>query len=430
MSNRRSILSYPGVMQHAQQIARALHEAGELEAFVTSFVFRDGSPMGKALQAIPGSHVHRLLRQLRRRSVVEIPSALVHGHPLWEMVRSALAQFGAGARTVDWAWDLMAHRFDAMVANQYVPHVDVIHAFEYTALASFKRAAQEGVSRVLHLPSLDSKSFEEIRRREQAEWPELADPNDRYFAGKFARRYERRLQEIARADLIIANSSLTKRSHVHAGADPNKIVVVPLGAPPPVASLAVGVERPDVDRFLTVVWAGSFKLGKGAHYFLESWRRLAAGPAARTWVFGAVDLPQRMLVDLPAGIEFRGSVAQPELFAAYDASDVLVFPTLSDGFGMVVTEALSRGLPVITTDQAGAADLIEHGRNGLIIPAADPEALKNAFEWCLDNRERLSGMRQAALATAVRHQWADFRESLRTALERGLPERLERTHAV
>src|SRR5205807_1893133 len=107
-------------------------------------------------------------------------------------------------------------------------------------------------------------------------------------------------------------------------------------------------------------------------------------------------------------LAIMGSVPQVELFAAFERSDVLVFPTLADGFGMVVTEAFSRGLPVITTDQAGASDLVEHGRNGLIIPAGDSAALVEALQWCLDNRKPLYQMRSYALETARRWQWPDY----------------------
>jgi glycosyltransferase involved in cell wall biosynthesis len=402
-------------MQHAQQIARALHEANELQAFVTSFAFLEDSPAARLAQALPTQFADRLLRQLRRRAVVEVPPALVQTHPFWELLRTGLSQLGANPRLVDQAWDLMAHRFDAVVAERHVPKAKVIHAFEYTALASFQRAATEGVTRVLHLPSLDSKQFEAVRQREQHMWPGLQEPHEAYFARKFEARYERRLREIELANLIVANSSLTRQSHINAGADPHKFVVVPLGGPTPVEHLSTK-QTAAAHAPLTVLWAGSFSLGKGAHYCLEAWRRLAAGRHARALVFGAMGVPEGMLARLPEGIELQGSVPQGQLFTAYDAADVLVFPTLSDGFGMVVTEALSRGLPVITTNQAGAADLIEHGKNGFIIPAADPQALEAALRWCLDERAKLAGMRQAALDTARRNQWGDYRTTFTAAM--------------
>jgi glycosyltransferase involved in cell wall biosynthesis len=107
------------------------------------------------------------------------------------------------------------------------------------------------------------------------------------------------------------------------------------------------------------------------------------------------------------------------LFEAYQAADVLVFPSLSDGFGMVVTEAMAHGLPVVTTDQAGAADLVTPD-NGLVVPAADPVALARALQWCLDNRGRLHAMRFHALETARRRQWHHFRRDFIAALDKGL----------
>ena len=115
-----------------------------------------------------------------------------------------------------------------------------------------------------------------------------------------------------------------------------------------------------------------------------------------------------------------GSVPKEDLFAAFERADVLVFPTLADGFGMVVTEAFSRGLPVITTDKAGASDLVVHKWNGFIIPAADSNAITETLQWCLDNREALYEMRFAALQTARQWQWPDYRRKLISKITEGL----------
>jgi glycosyltransferase involved in cell wall biosynthesis len=404
-------------MADAQHSARALYEAEALVAFVTTFAYRPHGRLASLLTRLPGPQAKGLSGQLARRTIDEVPPDLVHAYPAWEVLRSAVAKAGGGPVAVDRVWDRMSHSFDELVARRYVPRAAAVQAFEYTALAAFERAEQEGVARVLHLPSLDSLEFEDIQRREKCLWPELIKQHDCYFDRKFGRRYERRQKEIALSDIIIANSSLTAASHIKAGADPSRVFVVPLAAPPPIAEVEIDAERRR--RPLDVVWAGSFSLGKGAHYLLKAWQLLNARAAARLHVYGQVLLPDQLRASQADGVIFHGSVPRHVLFNAYESSDVLVFPTLSDGFGMVVTEAMSRGVPVITTDRAGAADLVT-ADNGMIVPAADPQALANALQWCLDNRNRLLEMRNHALETARRRQWPDFRKDLINALDKGL----------
>src|SRR5262249_27028754 len=194
---------------------------------------------------------------------------LVRTHPRWELLRTAASKAGASPVLVDRLWQQMSHRFDALVARRYVAKTEAVEAFEYTALASFEKAKSEGVARVLHVPSLDSLQFETILRRERLQWPELASAHDAYFDRKFAQRYERRRREIELADVIVANSALTAQSHIDAGADPEKVFAVPYAAPPPVAAVRDGDEVGR--RQLTVLWAGTFSLRKGAHYLLEAW---------------------------------------------------------------------------------------------------------------------------------------------------------------
>ena len=333
------------------------------------------------------------------------------------MLRTVAVRAGAGPVLVDRLWDRMSHNFDAFVARNYVPKAKAVYAYEYTAKATFERARAEGVAAILDLPSLDSRSFEALQRAEREKFPELKSASDRYFDAKFDKRQARREEEIRLADVIVTNSSLTRRSHIEAGAEANKIIAIPLAAPPAVEEANPSFES---ERPLEVIWAGSFIIRKGAHYFLDAWRQLKAAGAARASVYGAVGLPDSALKPIPEGITFRQTIPRTQLFSAFQASDALVFPTLSDGFGMVVTEAFACGLPVITTDQAGAADLVRNGVNGFVIPAGDAGALRDILQWCLDNRQTLRRMRHAALETAKSWQWPDYRRALITAVKDAL----------
>jgi glycosyltransferase involved in cell wall biosynthesis len=414
----RAVVSYPGNFMDAQQAARAFYERGALAAFVTGLVFDDSSFLVRLSAGLPSELKGRIRNELRRRAITQVPRSLVVSYPWLEALRTSLSRFVKNPVYADMAWDAMSHRFDRIVSHRHLDGIDLVYAFEYTAQYTFEQAKRRGVARVLAMPSTDSKEFEDIKNREELRFEELRGRHHRYFAERFVRRYERRCAEIALADLIVANSEMTKRSHVRAGADPAKIVVVPLAAPPPIAAIIKPVD--DIDRPLSVVWAGSMSIRKGAHYFLEAWRALAAGTVAQARVYGSIGLPERVLRPMPAGLELMGSVPQTELFAAFEQADILVFPTLADGFGMVVPEAFSRGLPVIATTAAGASDLVQHGRNGLIVPAADSAALVDALRWCLDNRRALYQMRFDALETARHWQWPDYRRLLIAKITEGL----------
>ena len=78
---------------------------------------------------------------------------------------------------------------------------------------------------------------------------------------------------------------------------------------------------------------------------------------------------------------------------------------------MVVAEALAHGLPVITTPNAGAADLIQESFNGWLVPAKDIERLAERLEWCIQHTSDVIAMRPNCLAKASSWGWRDFRQS-------------------
>ena len=94
--------------------------------------------------------------------------------------------------------------------------------------------------------------------------------------------------------------------------------------------------------------------------------------------------------------------------------DVFVFPSLFDGFGLVILEALSRGLPVITTKNTGGPDILEDGSDGFIVPIRSSEAITEKLQLLCDDRTLLEKMSAAALKKAARYSWQEYRHNLKT----------------
>jgi glycosyltransferase involved in cell wall biosynthesis len=78
---------------------------------------------------------------------------------------------------------------------------------------------------------------------------------------------------------------------------------------------------------------------------------------------------------------------------------VLVHPSLSEGFGYVVAEAMASGLPVIVTKNTGSADLVVDGRNGYVVPAGDPQAIRERLAYLVSHPAVVRDMGRAARET-------------------------------
>jgi UDP-glucose:(heptosyl)LPS alpha-1,3-glucosyltransferase len=89
----------------------------------------------------------------------------------------------------------------------------------------------------------------------------------------------------------------------------------------------------------------------------------------------------------------------------YRAADVFVYPSDYDAFGLVVAEAMASGLPVVASRHIGAAEWIEHQRNGLLADPADAAALREALAWLKADPARVCMLGMAARETARRHTW-------------------------
>lgn len=388
-----------------QQVVQALLEAGEETRFFTTLT-PDGSDL--AARAL------RLVGAGRSRALRDIPPRVAVTYPWREAVRLAWGRVSRDELLRDRVFHWGRDGFDAWVARRMKPPFRLVYGYETECLETFRAAKANGVRTVYDLPAAEHDFSERLMEEEVQKHPVFLTAGRRQFQALRAERTARRHEEFRLADLVCANSNFTRDTWVAAGLDGSKVVVVPLGAPAPDESGVAGGSSHDAP--LRFVWAGKFSMMKGAHYLLEAWRAWPGSRLARLDVFGSVTLPKGLPCGGESGIVFHGQVLRDRVLAAFREADALVFPTLCDGFGMVVNEALSRGLPVITTRRAGAADLIRPGENGLLIEHGSTTALMEALDWCATHRTELRAMRPAALATAAAWQWKDYRRALGKAL--------------
>jgi glycosyltransferase involved in cell wall biosynthesis len=139
-----------------------------------------------------------------------------------------------------------------------------------------------------------------------------------------------------------------------------------------------------------VLFSGKLSRGKGVDLLIESVRRLPDDARSRVVLAFLGDGPLRRDLERQAAAPpavpaiFLGFQNQSQLSRFYHAADLLVLPSESETWGLVVNEALHHGVPCVVSDKVGCApDLVEHGRTGYVFSTGSAYALAGALENAL-----------------------------------------------
>lgn len=164
-----------------------------------------------------------------------------------------------------------------------------------------------------------------------------------------------------------------------------------------------------------VLSVGYLQKRKGVQYLIDAFVRLAREDTVLL-IVGEGEYKPELLRRVPEGcrnIRFVGHDEQPAKY--YAIADVFVMPSFSDPWGLTVNEAMLAGLPVITTTNVGAQELIQG--NGFLIPPRDSQALQQALEHLLDHPEIRAQMGQRSLQIINAYTIEHTAEVCRTAIQ-------------
>lgn len=368
-----------GAREH-YAIPRALHHRGQLKELITDTWINHYHP----LNLLPKLYFNNL----RGRYHPELNNAKIkafnQSHIAWEV--------GQKHRYIQ-DWNLIVARniwwqeqaLKTLKKYNLPDNNIILFAYSYAALKLFKYAKTKGWKIVLGQidPGVIEEKlvFKEAQKHKNLQKQISTAPH--YYWSDWR-------QECTLADHIIVNSHWSSQALQQTGISSNKLKIIPLAYQASDIALKFNRTYPSSfsnQRPLKVLFLGQVIIRKGIASILDA-IDLLNNKAIEFWFVGKIEIELTKRIRNNPRIKWLGSVSRNKTSLYYQQSDVFLFPTHSDGFGLTQLEAQSWKLPLITSQFCG--EVVKDQINGLILPNVTGKEIAKALTFCLNNPQQLS----------------------------------------
>ena len=212
--------------------------------------------------------------------------------------------------------------------------------------------------------------------------------------------------EAKKADIHIVASTFSKAASAFNGIDEEHIILAPYG----VDNKAFHPMEKDYQNGLKILFVGEINQRKGIYQILEAAKQLKDLNIEFNLV-GTGVCPE-LYKPYEQYVNFLGRVSFEILQEKYGTSHIFIFPSMGEGFGLVIPEALSSGLPVIASKNCSGPDIIQDGYNGFVIDAGSTKQLVDKIKWFYEHMEQLPVFQNNAIQSVKEMTWGNYEEIL------------------
>jgi len=361
-------------------------------------------------------------REFRRRKFDGRLKSLTVQHPLRELGRmmatrlkiQGLVRHGTGPLCIDAVYQAL-DRSTARCLRKTPQAFTGVYAYEDGALETLTAANERGLSAIYDLPIGYWRAARNLLGGEFDRMPEWANTLTGFKDS--AEKLDRKDAELAKATKIVVASTFTACTLKEYSGNLAPHIVLPYGFPD-ISEVSNDSARGPVTGVnpLRLLFVGGLSQRKGIADLFNAVNILKN--AVSLTVIG-----NKVTADCPAldrelaKYRWIPSLPHDRILAEMRVHDVLVFPSLFEGFGLVITEAMSQGLPVITTERTAGPDLINHGENGWLIKAGSAEELVQQLEKLIEHPAAVRAAGILARRTAAARPWSVYGHELAQAIK-------------
>lgn len=389
------ILAHPTGNANVRALAEGFSKAGLLQGFYTCVaLFRDSN-------LFPLTRI-KFLQEFKKRVFADTLQPYTHSRPFKELVRIIALRLGKKQLTDPeigrFCIDRVYQDLDFYVSRK-IRKANAVYAYEDGALQSFQKAKLQGINCIYDLPIGHWRAMRDLLGEEIDKRPEWAMTLNGFKDSE--KKLLKKDAEIRLADQIFVASSFTADTLKKFPGNLAPVHIVPYGFPPVAKNRRY---TSLTNRPLKLLFVGGLSQRKGISYLFEAVNKLKE-KVELTVIGQKPEQDCKILNENLKKHQWIPRMVHFKILQMMKSHDVLIFPSLFEGFGLVITEAMSQGTPVITTKRTCGADLIKHGENGWLVEAGSTECLIANLEEILDNPDCLKRVGKAAMNTARNRPW-------------------------
>lgn len=313
--------------------------------------------------------------------------------------------------------DKVCHDLDNKVAKYVLRNknnIGGVYAYEDLALKTFSLAKDNNIKCIYDLPIGYWRAMRKLLNIERENNPKWAITLGGFNDSE--EKLQRKDDELRLADKIYVASSFTKKTLEMYPGKLADIEVIPYGFPP------ANTERKYDEikkRKIKVLFVGGLSQRKGLSYFFDAIKGLEKNIEATVVGRGNINECQA-LKDALSTVNYIPSLPHDEILKLMAEHDLFIFPSLFEGFGLVITEAMSQGTPVITTDRTCGPDIMNNGTDGWVVEAGTSAPIRNLLLQFIANPHILVKAGQEAMKTASERPWNVYEKELAESVNRFL----------
>jgi glycosyltransferase involved in cell wall biosynthesis len=285
-------------------------------------------------------------------------------------------------------------------------HSQVLHAYEDGCAFSFARAKQMGMQCSYELPIAHWATVRRLLAEEAERYPQwettlesTCEPEDKLF---------RKEEELQLADRITCPSQFVLDSIPLEIRQKTPCQISPFGTPP---HKTVDFECSPKNDTLKLLFVGSMSQRKGLADLFEAMKSLKGEPISLS-ILGQPSMPLVFYRRQFSEFEYYRPCSNNKVRAIMKEHDALVLPSIVEGRALVQQEALSCGLPIIVTPNAGGEDLVEDGKTGHLVPIRSPKKIAEAIRAMIKNKNHKEEIRKLCQMKAKQYSWTSYAQRI------------------